>query len=663
MSDMTRDPDLSLPSPTGFRERDWGRDTPLEKVVRDLHGRARRLFSRRMLPRRNALTRAAARHEDRLRALTDGGLLEEIMRLRTRLLPVNRPATPSGEDMAILREVARRSLGLRAHDVQLIGASIVTSGRIAEMATGEGKTLVAGLAAAWRALTGMRVHVVTVNDYLAARDAEKLAPFYSFLGLRVGVITADTPAEARPRAYRCPVCYCTNKELAFDYLRQSAALRGRGGGLQRRIGELLDGSEGRGTIPGLEFAIVDEVDSVLVDEARTPLILSERGKANLSPEVLARVMDYARTLLPGRDIRPDPARWTVHLTEPVVRAFHLSFSHEMRGPLSIPRLREELLRQALMALHIYHPQEHYLIRDGKIGIVDEYTGRVMPDRSWRGGLHQMVEIKEGCEVTSPLETVASMTYQRFFRRYVMLSGMSGTVREVARELWNVYGLEVAAIPTHHPPRRQVLRDRIFPDEARKFEALVTYVSALHAAGVPVLIGCRTVAGSRMASARLDAAGLPHEVLHADEEPREAAIVALAGEWGRITVATNMAGRGTDIALGPGVAALGGLHVVMTERHDARRIDRQLEGRCARQGDPGVFIAMLSAEDRLIFQIRPRAFGWLCRRLVALAPGIAGRWTIRLAQVQLERRHSRVREELLRGDQAQTDLLALAGLPE
>ncbi|MFU8779289.1 MAG: hypothetical protein ACNA7M_16750, partial [Roseovarius sp.] len=446
-------------------------------------------------------------------------------------------------------------------------------------------------------------------------------------------------------------------------LRQSVTTRRRSDGLTHRIVGMLDGRACRDTIPGLEFAIVDEVDSVLVDEARTPLILSERGTPYLSSDLLARIMAHAQSLRPGKDVHPDPARWTVDMSEATLDRLHAAFGNETRGPLSIPRLREELLRQALMALHIYRPQEHYLVRDGKIGIVDEYTGRVMPDRSWRGGLHQMIELKEGCDVTDPLETLASMTYQRFFRRYQRLAGMSGTVREVAAELWEVYDLDVAAVPTHQRPRRRVLADRLFGNDAQKWQGIINHVASLHGAGIPVLVGCRTVAGSQMASEHLAAAGLTHDVLNANAEAREAEIVARAGEAGRITVATNMAGRGTDIALGPGVAARGGLHVIMSERHDARRIDRQLEGRCARQGDPGVFVAMLSIDDRLVLNIRPRALGWLLRKVAHLAPGIAGRWMFAFAQAQLERRNARLRAALIRADKTQSTLLALTGKAE
>ncbi|WP_404295132.1 hypothetical protein [Halomonas sp.] len=663
-------PQPSAPSLVAFAERDRERESTLDRKFRDICGLARHVLRRTSVPRADAMTRAAALAEPGLLDLDDQRLDEAIVEMKTRLALGGSASEPEGRDMALLREVSRRVLGLRPHDVQLMAACVVMSGRIAEMATGEGKTLVAALAAAWRALSGTRVHVVTVNDYLAARDARVMSGFYARLGLRVGIVTQESSPEQRIAAYRAPLCYCTNKELAFDYLRQSASGLLRDAPLQRRLINLTNNNRPESTnaasaamLPGLEFAILDEADSVLIDEARTPLILSKKGDMYLAADVLERVMTHAQTLKPGVDIRVDPARWSVDISDPALNLLHRGFHHETRGPLSIPRLREELLRQALMALHLYRVGEHYLVREGKVGIIDEYTGRIMPDRSWRGGLHQMIELKEGVALTAPLETHASMTYQRFFRRYVMLSGMSGTVREVASELWNVYELEVQSVPTHMPVRRRELSDRIYSSETAKWTAIQDHVAELHARGVPVLIGCRTVAGSRRASDMLTQAGLVHKVLNADETAREADIIAVAGQRGSITVATNMAGRGTDIALGEGIAELGGLHVVMTERHDSRRIDRQLAGRCARQGEPGVFVAMLSIEDRLYGYLRPRSLAWIFQLAVRFWPSLVGKALIRLAQLQLERRHSRIRKDLLHTDRIQGDLMALSGTLE
>jgi len=417
VSDAATTSGLELPPLIGFIERDWGRETQLQRIVRDVGGIARRSLMRRRLGRRSALTAAAGRREARLQALSEDGLTDAIAALRERLALARGQASPTGKDMAILRETARRTVALRAHDVQLVAAVAVTSGKVIEMATGEGKTLVAAIAAAWKAMTGVRVHVITVNDYLADRDARALEPFYARLGLGVGAVTASTERDRRPEAYRAPVCYCTNKELAFDYLRQTLAGHGPGASLRHRIAPLTGTAEAAPALCGLEFAIVDEADSVLVDEARTPLILSDAGDEALPGPVLERIMAYARDLTPGRDYRTDLGRWTVDLTNGAETRLHEAFTHEPRGLLAVPRLREELVRQALMALHLYRCGEHYLVRDGKIEIVDEYTGRVMPDRSWRIGLHQMVEFKEGCDITQPLQTRASMTYQRFFRRY------------------------------------------------------------------------------------------------------------------------------------------------------------------------------------------------------------------------------------------------------
>lgn len=647
---------------SAFHQRRQRREDGLDRAIHGLHGLCLRRVRRSLRPLR-ALVRRATDLEDRLRGLEETAFAVEQAALRDRLLRGQRLTLPSALDLAVLRESARRSLGLRAHDTQVLGAAVVMSGRLAEMATGEGKTLVAGLAAAWRALAGSHVHVVTVNDYLAARDSEFLRPFFASLGLTVSVVTSETPRENRAAAYRCMVCYCTNKELAFDYLRQVAASPPSGNPLYQRVRGFLNDQPSASMLPGLEFAIVDEADSVLIDEARTPLVLSQPGEDQITIRTIRLLSEFADTLQQGQDFVADPVQFSVEVAPAVNERLRRFLATETRGILSIPGLQEELLHQLLLARHVVRRDEHYLVNEGKVEMVDEYTGRIMPDRKWRTGLHQMIEYKEGCAITQPLETIASMTYQRFFRRYVALSGMSGTVREVARELWNVYGLDTVPLPTHRPVQRKVLPDRVFRSQGEKWSAVLARVSDLHGKGIPVLVGCRTVEASHHLGNLLAGAGLDHQVLNATEARREAEIIARAGQRGAITVATNMAGRGTDIVLGPDVPGLGGLHVLMTERHDSRRIDRQLEGRCGRQGDPGCFQALVSLEDRVTGSL---ASSHVFRPVMMLArrfPSLLGRRVLRLAQSRIESRHSAIRQELLVSDRTQQDILAFSGLPE
>lgn len=572
------------------------------------------------------------------------------------------PPDRVAEVFALVREVSGRVIGQRPYPVQMMGAAALLDGRVAQMATGEGKTLAAGLAAATAALAGLPVHVVTVNAYLAERDAGLMRPLYAALGLSVGVVSEGQEVPARAAAYACDITYCTNKDLAFDYLRDRIALGQRATDIRLKL-RSLTGVPGATTplrLRGLHFAIVDEADSVLIDEARTPLIISAPAGSQFEPATLTAALAVAAALRPGQDYGIDLNQRRVVLTEEGRHALDARLAGA--GPPWRARVtREELIRQALSALHLFHRDEHYILRDGKVVIIDEYTGRVMPDRAWSDGLHQMIEHKEGCALSSARATLARMTYQRFFRRYCRLAGMTGTTGGVEAELWTVYGLAVARIPTHRPVRRVHHPDRVLPDEETKWQAVIDRVAALNRQGLPVLLGTRSVAASGAASARLSAAGLAHTVLSAAQDRREAEIVARAGGRDRITVATNMAGRGTDIKLDPWVAEQGGLHVIMTERHDARRIDGQLAGRAGRQGEPGSFEAILSLDDPLLDGhpvSRP-----LARALLARFGQPAGRWLLRWAQRRAERLHARMRGDLLRADRMQDRILAFAGHSE
>ncbi len=623
-----------------------------------LHGRSHRYM--RFVNEVNKLSEG-------LDSLDEAGLCARVTRLRQRLYSEGLRDERVAESFGLIREFASRRLGMRHHDVQLFGGRAMLNGMIAEMETGEGKTMAATLPACTAALAGIPVHIVTVNDFLVARDASWMGPVYHALGLTVGTITEDMGPEQRRAAYACDVTYCTNKQLVFDYLKDRLLL----GQESRRLHMQLEGlykdrpRTSRLLLRGLCFAIVDEADSVLVDEARTPLIISSKGDGAQEEYTYREAIRIARTLQPKRDFTLRVRDKHVDLTD----FGKASIRHQARslgGLWAGAKRREELVGQALAALHLYHADVHYLLKDGKIQIIDEYTGRVMPDRAWERGLHQMIETREGCEISGRQETLARISYQRFFRRYLRLAGMTGTAREIAGELWSVYRLNVVSIPTDRPMQRQSVPNRVFVNADDKWTEIVNTVRNLHEQLRPVLIGTRSVADSEHLDRLLAAAGLPHHVLNARQDQEEAQIIAQAGQPGRITVATNMAGRGTDIRLAPGVAGAGGLYVLATSRHEARRIDRQLSGRGGRQGDPGSFQTIMSLEDDLVKEyfgdILTGLFNrwgkggkplplWLCKPIVGFAQSAA------------ERHHSRIRRELLKLDDNLGDMLAFSGRTE
>jgi len=535
------------------------------------------------------------RHDGTFTDCDDAGLRAAATELRYELKLQNLAEAAVGKTFALVREVAGRKLGMPHFDVQLVGGWAMLNGMIAEMETGEGKTLTATLPACAAAMAGIPTHVITVNDYLAGRDAEIMRPIYEALGLTLGVALADMSDAERKAAYDCDITYTTNKQVAFDHLRDRIQLRGKH---SRMSMHFL--AEGRGELllRGLYFAVIDEADSVLVDEAVTPLIISQRGKPQFEREMLADALEAAASLEDEVHFRLNRSERRLKLL-PAGETWLVDWAAERAGLWHNTRYRRELVSQALKALYLFDRDQHYLVDEGEVKIIDEFTGRVMEGRSWEQGLHQLIEVKEGCEITGEMETMGRISYQRFFRRYLMLGGMSGTVNEVAGELRDVYGNDVATIPTNRPNCRQRYRGRMLVSEDEKWRYVVERIRAIHAEGRPVLVGTRSVVASEQLSELLTREGLPHEVLNARKDRHEAGIVAKAGARGRITVATNMAGRGTDIKLGDGVSDIGGLHVIATERHEARRIDRQLFGRCARQGDPGSYEEIASLEDQLV----------------------------------------------------------------
>ena len=657
--------ELALPLQRLQVEKPEPRETALERIARSAQSRFVAAFGAARARSLQRILPLVERHALSFRVMNEAALQRATREVASALRRTpDFPDELTGRAFALIREMSDRVLGKRHFDVQLVGAFAMVKGMLAEMATGEGKTLTATLTAGAAGLAGVPIHVVTVNDYLARRDAELMAPLYKALGLTVGVVVGGQSLQERQEAYAQDITYCTNKDLTFDYLRDRMAIGQTVGDLELKL-ERLYGDNPRAKrlrMRGLHFALVDEADSVLVDEARTPLIISGAANSAVDERTVSEALRLAAQLTVNVDYIVAPEDKRIYLTEhgqSEVEGFARARAGHWRSMVS----REELARQALSALNLFQRDEHYVVSEGKVRIVDEYTGRIMPDRQWSDGLHQMIERKENCDLSERRETLARITYQRFFRRYRRLAGMSGTLQPVAAEIWRVYRLPVATIPTAKPVVRVHRPDVICATADEKWDRIVERVSVLHKKGVPVLIGTRSVASSRAAGERLTAAGLPHRVLNAVQDAEEAEIVADAGERGRITIATNMAGRGTDIHLGEGVAALGGLHVVMTERHDARRIDLQLAGRAGRQGEPGSFEAILSLEDPLMDPENGVALSGVAKALSRVAGAWAAQGAADFAQRRAERLHARMRAELLRSDDWRKKTLAFSGRPE
>ena len=603
-------------------------------------------------------------HHHALRIASDTELKARARGMRGPLRRQGFTRELAAECFAVIREAASRTIGKRHFETQLMAGWGLLQGRLVEMATGEGKTLAATLPACTVALAGYPVHVITVNDFLARRDAEEMGVLYRFLGLDAGIVVHGMSPVERHAAYACSITYCTNKELAFDYLRDRVVLEQRSSRLHLAL-EGLRGDPGRAerlVLRGLYFAIVDEADSVFIDEARTPLILSSMSQSFEDEQRFREALTVSCKLAAGK-------HYVVELAERRVVLLNAGkeYLEEAIDPESIPfespRAREELVTQALSALHLFHRDQHYVVTDGKVQIVDESTGRIMPDRSWERGLHQLIEVKEGCALSERRETLARITYQRLFRRYVRLSGMSGTGREVAREVQAIYRLPVTRVPLHRPLRRVSRGVRILPTLQEKWNAVAETVAGLtQEEQRPVLIGTRSVSASENLSAVLSERGIEHALLNAKQDRLESNVVAQAGKSTRVTVATNMAGRGTDIRLGEGVAARGGLHVILTEYHESRRIDRQLFGRCGRQGDPGGCEAIVSLEDEL-FIIHAAGLIPFARGLVG-SQGMAPAWVVWLlrtvAQAAAERRNRSVRIQNVKLDRQLAKMLAFSG---
>ncbi|MBC7075752.1 MAG: preprotein translocase subunit SecA [Syntrophomonadaceae bacterium] len=481
------------------------------------------------------------------------------------------------EAFALVREASVRTLGMRHFDVQLIGGVVLHQGRIAEMKTGEGKTLVATLPAYLNALKEKGVHIVTVNDYLASRDADWMRPVYEFCGLSVGLIVHGLNYKQRQEAYACDITYGTNNEFGFDYLRDNMVVA---------VGNMVQRP--------LYYAIVDEVDSILIDEARTPLIIS--GEGDKPTNLYYQIAKFVPRLVDEEDYKVDEKAHLVTLTEEGVRKVEKYFGIEN---LSENMELAHHVNQGLKAHCLMKRDRDYVVKDGQIIIVDEFTGRLMFGRRYSDGLHQAIEAKEGVRIEKESQTLATITFQNYFRMYEKLAGMTGTAKTEEEEFRKIYGMDVVVIPTHKPMIRNDQPDLIYRTEEGKFRAVVEDIVERHKKGQPVLVGTISIEKSELLSKMLSKKGVKHQVLNAKYHEKEAQIIAQAGQKGTVTIATNMAGRGTDIVLGEGVKELGGLYVLGTERHEARRIDNQLRGRSGRQGDPGESRFYVSLEDDLM----------------------------------------------------------------
>jgi preprotein translocase subunit SecA len=570
--------------------------------------------------------------------------------------------------LACAAEISNRTLGLRPYGEQVMGAFALHRGLLAEMATGEGKTLTIGLAAVLAGMEGRPVHVITANDYLAERDAVALKPFYQACGLTVGFIRSDAPPETRRLHYTRSVVYGTSKEVVADFLRDRLMLADFQDGRRRALQRLLSRpmvASGALVQNGMYTAIVDEADHVLIDEAVTPLLISQQHPNELLVKAVMVANEAAGSFAIGRDFDTNPKFGEILLTAEGRRKVD-DVSPESCLLFQNHRWKEELLIQAIRAREFFIRGRHYVISQDQVVIIDETTGRPAPQRSWRQGLHQAIEAKEGLPLSAPTENLASLSFQRFFRYYHKLSGVTGTGRENARELWHIYHLPVVVIPTHRPCLRRFDPECFTATADEKWDAVINAVFRVHGEGRPILIGCGSVNSSETLAERLTAAGFSFRLLNATQLKHEAEIVAEAGHWGMITVATNLAGRGTDIRLGPGVADLGGLHVIATERANAARIDRQLYGRCARQGDPGSVHAFASLDDELIKRFLPafvaNRFAALLRRHPA-AGGIGCRYLFRFCQTAATGLDYRRRLGVLRRDKWLTQMLPLWGLDQ
>lgn len=608
--------------------------------------------------------KAVVKQSDLLTPLDEKALNEALQQLSAKLKTQGLTQRNVVQAFAIIREYSGRTLGMRHHITQIQASLILLKGEVAEMATGEGKTLAASLAAATAAIAGIPVHVITVNDYLAERDATSLIPLYKALGISVDFITREASVGDRRSAYACDICYCSNKELVFDYLKDQILLGGNKSTPKRHSLLLRGEKTACSTMQrGLHFAIVDEADSIFIDEARTPLIISGGGGLSLvEKDILLKAVAIARELEESKHYIFESAK-QIKLTEQG-KNYLEAICSSLAGVWLSPFYREPVVEKALSALSCFKLDRDYIIdEEGKVQIIDPNTGRIMPGRSWGQGLQQMVEMKEGLSLTEPNQTKAEISYQNFFRKYHHLCGMTGTVKEVSQELRTVYRINTQCVPLLNKSKRKHCFKEVYVFRDRKWARVAEIVSQEIAAGRAVLIGTGSIESSEKASAHLSALGIGHQVLNARQDEKEAMIISQAGASGAVTVATSMAGRGTDIKLSEVTKKAGGLHVIITELQESPRIDRQLAGRCARQGDPGMVSQILSLEDSYIEGYSNQLMFSLMKTMVGALGGYfngLGFFYLQRQQRHFEKKLKNIRMSLLKNDVHRQKLLAFTG---
>ena len=607
------------------------------------------------------LNKLAANYE----ALSEQGFAAQWLELRRQLQTngIDRTGLTSG--LALAKVGVKEEFGFELHDEQLFCAWALMHGSLAEMATGEGKSVTAGVAAVIAAGGGSPVHVITTNDYLVERDATAMRGLFARFGLSSAYVTPEHSDDERRDAYSADICYVSNKQLVFDYLRDRQTLGNRPGSIQARLLGVAKSQASTPLLKGLCFAIVDEADSVLIDDAITPLILSQQVNGDTDEIQAITAISLAHRLTVGDHFGIDRRSKSVTLTGSGEAQLAESASG-IDGVWKNRRFRHELVRQALAALNLFHRDVDYLVREGEVVLIDQSTGRVMPDRKLQQGLHQMLEIKEQCNLSGRSETISSLSFQNYFLRYKHLCGMTGTASEALKELRSIYRLPVVNIPTHNKNARKARPSCFSTDETEHLERLLERIRQRNETGQPVLVGTRSLAKSEQIAECLVAAGFNPTLLNARQDAQEAQVVAQAGERSAITIATNIAGRGTDIPVSESIRLLGGLHVIVAELNDNRRIDRQLIGRCARQGDPGTYEYILMLDDELLVKQVPFLLAQLkrARTIVpaflwhALCLGIS-----KQAQARQERQQRDTRKRVSQADLQMQQRLSFAGYQE
>ena len=634
----------------------------LDKVLHGIVGGARRYFFSQNSLLKNAVW--IYEQAESIKNISNESLQQQLMSFHVLYRCQSKKAETIHEKALVyLSEAAFRCLGLRPYPVQIMGSLSLMNGYLIEMATGEGKTLTAALASVISGWSGTPCHVITVNDYLAVRDAEWLLPFYSFCNISVGSVTGQMLPDERRLNYIKDVVYITSKELLADFLRDRIKLKGVHHPTQRLIKSLQIDTKHQNddlVMRGLGTAIVDEADCILIDEAVTPLIISKPMKN----DPLKQVISIAQMIIPAYQKND---HYTVEKKYKEIRFTQKGKDLLQKGNKHFPGIwqghmrQKEIIQLSLQAKEFYHRDKHYVVLDNKVVIVDEFTGRLMPNRSWSHGLHQAVEACEGVEITDPMETLARLSFQRFFRFFPKLAGMSGTAKEASGEFWQIYRLPIMSIPTHRPCIRKQFPNKVFLKQSEKWQTIVQDIITIHQTNRPILVGTRNVDASEKLAIALKNNGLRCEIINAVRHEEEAQIVIYAGQQKQVTIATNMAGRGTDIKLGPGVNELGGLHVIATERHESGRIDRQLFGRCARQGDPGSAQAYISLEDEIIQRYISKSFLKTVRKTwTPLISNTISKLLYRSAQKKAEKLAYQQRTNVLKNDKWLTEALSFTG---